>query len=95
MLIDHVCTQVVEAENRARKIEGRADNVDVFARLHPGARVVMPCLPSKGAGSESAASAAEAAKEASAQQDSAESAQSASNGKRAVQNHPDWACFER
>lgn len=97
-MIDDVCAQVVEAENRARQVEGHADNVDVYARLHPGARIVIPCLPSKEAGLEAVASAAEAAKEASAQHGSVESAGVASNGKCAMQDHHvhhDWACIER
>ena len=37
--------QVVGDENAARSLGRQQDKQDIFARLHPGARIVLPCLP--------------------------------------------------
>ncbi|CAL8464325.1 g3860 [Coccomyxa elongata] len=41
----HDIIQVVADENAARSLGQQQDMEDIFARLHPGARIVLPCLP--------------------------------------------------
>ncbi len=37
--------QVVKEENAARALGKEQDEGDIFARLHPGSRIAIPCLP--------------------------------------------------
>lgn len=42
---DCTVVQVVADENAARSLGQQQDKEDIFVRLHPGARIVLPCLP--------------------------------------------------